>query len=149
MRAVVQRVKEAYVTIEGKRHGEIGRGMLVLLGVQQGDTQDDVAHIYKKLLGLRIFEDEAGKMNCDISDAQGSILLISQFTLLGDCRKGNRPSFTDAMEPNMAKAYYKRMADMLACAGVPVSTGVFAAHMQVGLVNDGPVTILLDSRKVF
>ncbi len=149
MRAVVQRVTEASVTVEGKTVGSIGSGLMVLLGVEQGDTEKDGAYLAEKLAGLRIFEDEAEKMNLSVQQVGGSILLVSQFTLLGDVRHGKRPSFTQAAPPREADALYEDLADRLRQKGIPVETGQFQAHMEVSLVNDGPVTILLDSRKLF
>ena len=146
MRAVVQRVTEASVTVEGKTVGSIGSGLMVLLGVEQGDTEKDGAYLAEKLAGLRIFEDEAEKMNLSVQQVGGSILLVSQFTLLGDVRHGKRPSFTQAAPPREADALYEDLADRLRQKGIPVETGQFQAHMEVSLVNDGPVTILLDSR---
>lgn len=149
MRAVVQRVTEASVTVEGKTVGSIGSGIMVLLGVEQEDTEKDGAYLAEKLAGLRIFEDEAEKMNLSVQQVGGSILLVSQFTLLGDVRHGKRPSFTQAAPPREADALYEDLADRLRQKGIPVETGQFQAHMEVSLVNDGPVTILLDSRKLF
>ena len=149
MRAVVQRVTEASVTVEGKTIGSISTGLLVLLGVEQGDTEKDGAYLAEELAGLRIFEDSNDKMNLSVQQAGGSILLVSQFTLLGDVRHGRRPSFTKAAPPKEADALYEDLAEKLRCKGIPVATGQFQAHMEVALVNDGPVTILLDSRKVF
>lgn len=149
MRAVVQRVTEASVTVEGKTVGSIGSGLMVLLGVEQEDTEKDGAYLAEKLAGLRIFEDEGEKMNLSVQQVGGSILLVSQFTLLGDVRHGKRPSFTQAAPPQEADALYEDLADRLRQKGIPVETGQFQAHMEVSLVNDGPVTILLDSRKVF
>lgn len=148
MRAVVQRVSSASVSVEQQIVGSIDRGLLVLLGVEQLDQANDAEYIADKLVGLRIFDDEDGKMNLSVTEIFGSILLISQFTLLGDTRKGRRPSFIHAAEPQLAEALYKQVA--LGLLGrVPVTTGRFQAHMQVSLVNDGPVTILLDSHKLF
>ena len=149
MRAVVQRVTEASVTVEGNTVGSIGSGLMVLLGVEQEDTEKDGAYLAEKLAGLRIFEDEGEKMNLSVQQVGGSILLVSQFTLLGDVRHGKRPSFTQAAPPQEADALYEDLADRLRQKGIPVETGQFQAHMEVSLVNDGPVTILLDSRKVF
>ena len=148
MRAVVQRVTRAKVTIEGKVKGEIGVGYMVLLGVDEKDTEKDLDYIVEKLTGLRIFEDEEGKMNRSILDAQGSILLISQFTLYGDARKGRRPSFIRAARPDVAIPLYEAAIARLSRV-LPVQTGEFGAEMQVELVNDGPVTILLDSERNF
>jgi D-tyrosyl-tRNA(Tyr) deacylase len=149
MRAVVQRVTGASVEVDGTTVGRIGPGYLVLLGVARGDTEQDVAWLADKLLELRVFEDDAGKMNRSVRDVQGDILVVSQFTLLGDCRAGRRPSFTEAAEPGEAERLYLKLTDLLSQAGVRVATGVFRAMMKVALVNDGPVTLLLDSRKQF
>ena len=148
MRAVVQRVLNASVAIGGTVKGEIGRGYLVLLGIEENDTEKDLDYIAEKLLGLRVFEDEAGKMNRSVLDAGGSILLVSQFTLYGDARKGRRPSFIRAARPEKAIPLYEAMIAHLRAA-LPVETGEFGADMQVSLVNDGPVTILLDSERTF
>jgi D-tyrosyl-tRNA(Tyr) deacylase len=145
MRAVVQRVSSARVTVDGKRTGEIERGLLVLLGVAFGDAETEAAWIADKILGLRIFEDEAGKMNLSVQDVGGSLLVVSQFTLLGDCRKGRRPSFTGAAPPDHADRLYQSVVQRMQAAGAHVETGVFQARMQVHLVNDGPVTLLVDS----
>jgi len=147
MRAVLQRVSHAEVTVEGKQVAAIGRGYVVLLGVTHGDGESDARYIADKIASLRLFEDEAGKINLGITDIGGEVLVVSQFTLYADCRKGRRPSFTDAAPPEVADRLYQRVAEMLREAGLPVQTGVFGAHMQVALVNDGPVTILLDSGK--
>ena len=144
MRAVVQRVLSASVAIGGTVKGEIGRGYLVLLGIEENDTEKDLDYIAEKLLGLRVFEDEAGKMNRSVLDAGGSILLVSQFTLYGDARKGRRPSFIRAARPEKAIPLYEAMIARLRAA-LPVETGEFGADMQVSLVNDGPFTILLDT----
>ncbi len=149
MRAVVQRVKSASVAVGDKETGAIGKGLLVYLGVQSGDTSDDLDYIVKKLIGLRVFEDGDGKMNLDVSEAGGGVLVVSQFTLLGDLRKGRRPSFVDAAAPETAERLYKELIEALRGAGVPTEQGEFRAHMEVASVNDGPVTILLDSRKLF
>lgn len=149
MRLVVQRVTRAKVTVSNKTVGEIGKGFLVLAGVQQGDTDSDMRYGAEKLAGLRVFEDEAGKMNRSILDVGGSVLLVSQFTLLGDARHGRRPSFSNAERPEIASTMIDRMAGEIAARGIPVARGVFGADMQVELVNDGPVTILLDSKKSF
>jgi D-tyrosyl-tRNA(Tyr) deacylase len=145
MRAVVQRVLEASVTVEGQRVSEIGPGLLVLLGVGKGDTDADMAWMVEKLATLRIFEDAAGKMNLSLEDTSKQLIVVSQFTLYGDARKGRRPSFIDAMEPAPAKALYERTCEALRQRGLTVGTGIFAADMKVALVNDGPVTILLES----
>lgn len=150
MRAVVQRVSHASVTVEGQRVGEIEAGLLVLLGAGAGDTQGDLDYIVDKLVNLRIFTDDAGKMNRSVLDIGGGVLVVSQFTLYGDARKGRRPSFIDALEPGGAKALYEQSLVALRAAGVArVAAGVFAADMKVDLRNDGPVTLLLDSRKQF
>lgn len=148
MRAVVQRVTEASVTVDGNGIGSIGPGLMVLLGVEKSDTEKDGAYLADKLAGLRIFEDENEKMNLSVQQVGGSILLVSQFTLLGDVRHGKRPSFTQAAPPKEADALYEDLATKLRQKGIPVETGQFQAHMEVALVNDGPVTILLDSRKL-
>ena len=148
MKAVVQRVKRAKVEIAGETVGAIGEGLLVLLGVEPDDGDADIAYMVKKLPGLRIFEDAEGKMNLSALDMGLSLLLVSQFTLLGDARKGFRPSFIKAAPPEIAiPIYEKTVADLAAV--IPVETGVFGAEMQVELVNDGPVTILLDSRRSY
>ncbi len=149
MRAVVQRVKEASVVVDSKTVGEISQGLMVLLGVAQGDTSQDTVYLAEKTAGLRIFEDSEGKMNRSVEDINGSILVVSQFTLLGDCRKGRRPGFSAAAQPELADQLYEEYVDALRNRGVHVATGVFRADMQVALVNDGPVTMLLDSRKQF
>ena len=148
MRAVVQRVSQAAVKVDGTVVGKIGHGVLLLLGVQTGDTENDLRWMLDKVLNLRIFEDEQGKMNLSLKDVNGQLLVISQFTLLGDARKGRRPSFTEAAPPELAKAYFEKFVD-LASKEIDVKSGVFQAHMEVQLVNDGPVTILLDSKKLF
>lgn len=149
MRAVVQRVDRASVTVDNACVGSAKRGLMVLLGVAEGDTDKDLAYMADKITGLRIFEDEAGKMNLSVKDIGGEILLVSQFTLCGDCRKGKRPSFDKAAKPDVANAYYERLVEMCRAQGIHVETGVFRAHMLVELVNNGPVTILLDSAKLF
>ena len=148
MRAVVQRVDRASVTVDEKITGEVQKGLLVLLGVAEGDTDKDLAYIIDKVCGMRIFEDEAGKMNLSVKDVGGAILAVSQFTLSGDCRHGKRPSFTVAASRDVANAYYARFVEGCRKAGLPVETGIFRAHMLVELVNNGPVTILLDSTKL-
>lgn len=149
MRAVLQRVSEAAVTVAGEIVGEIGPGLLVLVGVEEGDEEGDARALAEKTAGLRIFEDEGGKMNLSVADVGGSVLAVSQFTLLADCRQGRRPGFSRAAPPEAAKALYERFVALLRERGLPVATGVFQAEMKVRLVNDGPVTLLLDSRKVF
>ena len=149
MRAVIQRVRQASVTVADETVGAIDQGLMVLLGVAQGDTAKDAVYLADKTAGLRIFEDEADKMNRSIKDIDGGILVVSQFTLLGDCRKGRRPGFTDAAPPELADPLCEEYVDALRSRGITVATGVFRANMQVALVNDGPVTIMLDSRKQF
>jgi D-aminoacyl-tRNA deacylase len=149
MRAVLQRVSRSSVEVEGSCVGRIGPGWLVLLGVERGDTATEAAWIAEKVLNLRAFEDDQGKMNRSVVDVGGGILVVSQFTLLGDCRGGRRPSFTAAAEPVEAERLYLRCAELMAMSGLEVATGVFRAMMKVELVNDGPVTLLLDSRKMF
>ena len=148
MRAVLQRVTSARVRVEDAIVGEIGRGLLVLVGVARGDTAADAAAIAAKITALRVFEDEAGKMNLDVKQIGGALLCVSQFTLLGDARKGRRPSFTDAMAPEPAAALFEHFVTCCR-ATVPVETGRFRASMLVELVNHGPVTLLLDSRRAF
>lgn len=145
MRAVIQRVKCAAVAVDGQTVAEIGQGLLVLLGVARGDTEREAAWMADKIAHLRIFEDDAGRMNRSVQEVGGGVLVVSQFTLLGDCRRGRRPSFTEAAPPEVAERLYEEVVARLRAAGLPVGTGVFQAHMQVQLVNDGPVTILLDS----
>jgi len=149
MRAVVQRVSEAYVDVAGEVLGRIGRGLVVLLGVGDADGPADADYIGSKIAGLRIFEDDQGKMNLSVHDAGGEVLLISQFTLYGDCRKGRRPSFSGAAPTERAKELYEAVGEVLRRSGLTVRTGRFQAMMKVGLVNDGPVTLLLDSAKEF
>lgn len=149
MRAVVQRVTSARVTVDDRVIGEIGAGLLVLLGVEQGDSTADVHYVSTKIRDLRIFGDDAGKMNLSVLDRQGAVLVVSQFTLAGDARNGRRPSFASAAPPQIARALYEDVVRELKTSGLRVETGEFQAMMLVGLVNDGPVTILLDSRKTF
>jgi D-tyrosyl-tRNA(Tyr) deacylase len=149
MRAVVQRVREARVSVDGALRGGIGEGLLVYLGVGSGDTDADLDYLADKVAGLRVFRDAAAAMNRSVVDVGGSALVVSQFTLYGDVRRGKRPSFTDAMEPAAAEAMYERFIDRLEWLGVPCAHGVFGATMDVCSVNDGPVTILLDSKKLF
>jgi len=149
MRLVVQRVSRAGVVVEGVRVSGIGVGYLALVGAEEGDTVADARCLADKLLGLRVFEDADGKMNRSIVDVGGGILLVSQFTLLGDARHGRRPSFSRAARPEVAEPLLESMREMLSARGLDVQTGRFGAHMEVELTNDGPVTILLDSRKVF
>ena len=149
MRAVVQRVSRASVTVEKEVTGAIERGFLVLLGVSEDDTQDDVIYLAGKIAGLRVFEDDAGKMNRSLDEVGGKILVVSQFTLLGDCRKGRRPSFIKAAAPEKAEELYRSFVAEIRGQGIEVQTGRFQKHMDVELINDGPVTLLLDSRKQF
>ncbi len=149
MRLVVQRVARASVTVEGEITGKIGKGYMVLAGAETGDTEADARLCADKLAGLRVFEDGEGKMNLSIADVGGEILLVSQFTLLGDARHGRRPSFIAAARPEVAEPLLEQMKAMLEARGLHVETGRFQTHMDVELVNDGPVTILIDSRKVF
>ncbi len=149
MRAVVQRVSRAEVRIGDEIAGRIARGFLVLVGAAEGDGPDDVTWLADKVLGLRVFPDEAGLMNRALAEVGGALLVVSQFTLLGDCRKGRRPSFIGAMAPEPAAKLYEELLARLRAAGAPVECGRFGADMQVELVNDGPVTLLLDSRRLF
>jgi len=144
MRAVVQRVSQASVSVEGKVVGAIGRGVVVLVGVTHGDTEEQAEWLARKIAGLRIFEDSEGKMNAGLLDVDGATLVISQFTLYADCRKGRRPGFSDAARPEVAEPLVEYFAQVLRDHGVPVETGVFGAHMLVEIHNDGPVTILLE-----
>ena len=145
MRAVIQRVSRASVTVDGAITGSIERGLLVFLGVGKEDSQKDIDFIAGKIANLRIFEDNSGRMNLSVSDIGGAVLLISQFTLFGDCRKGRRPDFTAAGPPDMANKLYEQTVATVKSKGVPVQTGVFAAHMDIDALNDGPVTLILDS----
>ena len=145
MRAVIQRVERAEVRVDGKVVGRIDAGWLVLLGVASGDSDGDADRLADKVANLRAFADEAGKMNRDVREAGGSVLVVSQFTLLGDCRHGRRPSFTGAAAPGEAEQLYERFADRLKAGGIATATGVFRANMRVELVNDGPVTFVLES----
>ncbi|OHB67993.1 MAG: D-tyrosyl-tRNA(Tyr) deacylase [Planctomycetes bacterium RBG_13_62_9] len=149
MRAVVQRVSEARVEVDGTIIGHVGRGLLVYLGVGRDDAEADVQFMVDKLVNLRIFADDAGKMNRSVVDVGGGVLLVSNFTLLGDCRKGRRPSFDAAGEPTLAEQLYERIGDLMAQQGIAVAKGSFGAHMQVASINDGPVTFLLDSKRLF
>lgn len=145
MKAVVQRVSQASVTIDGEVVGEIGPGLMVLLGVAEGDSEREVRWMAEKLVGLRIFEDDQGKMNRSLLDMGGAMLVVSQFTLLGDCRKGKRPSFVGAAAPEVANSLYEQFVARVGEAGVPTATGRFRTEMKVALVNEGPVTILVES----
>ncbi len=149
MRAVVQRVTDARVEVAGKPVGEIGAGLLVLLGVARDDTRDNADYLADKTVNLRVFDDEEGKMNRSLLESGGAILVVSQFTLYGDVRRGRRPSYSDAAEPENANQLYEYFVERLRSFGVKVETGIFQAMMKVRLTNDGPVTILLDSRKAF
>ncbi|MBI2638472.1 D-tyrosyl-tRNA(Tyr) deacylase [Candidatus Peregrinibacteria bacterium] len=143
MRALIQRVKNASVTISGKKIAEIQKGLLVLLGVKGGDTDEDAKYLVEKIVNLRIFEDEAGKMNLSLIDVKGELLIVSQFTLYADCRKGRRPSFTDAAAPEFANEMYKKFIQLARATGLKVAEGEFGAMMDISLVNWGPVTIML------
>ena len=149
MRAVVQRVSRAKVTVSGEITGEIGQGLLVLLGVGQGDSEADANYLAGKIIGLRVFEDDAGKMNRAVGEVGGGMLVVSQFTLYGDVRRGRRPSFDDAARPEKARALYEYFVARIRAAGLRCETGRFQEMMAVELVNDGPVTILVDSGKGF
>ena len=149
MRAVIQRVEKASVSVEGEIKGQIGAGFLVLIGVEEGDGDVDFKYIADKVPNQRVFEDEQGKMNRTLLDVGGEVLAVSQFTLLGDARGGRRPSFITAARPETADPMYERLVADWRVRGIRVETGVFGAHMKVSLVNDGPVTILLDSRRRF
>lgn len=149
MRAVVQRVSRANVIVGGQSVGTIQKGLLVLLAVGAEDDESDALSLAKKVLNLRIFEDPEGKMNLSVQEADGRLLAVSQFTLYGDCRRGNRPSFASAAPPDQAQILYEHFLDHLRSSGVPVACGKFQTRMDVELVNDGPVTILLDSKKRF
>jgi D-tyrosyl-tRNA(Tyr) deacylase len=149
VRAVVQRVSRAAVSVEGKIVGQIGRGLLVLLGVAHSDDRAATDYLAEKIAGLRIFEDDAGKMNLSIADIGGAVLVVSQFTLYGDVRRGKRPSFDAAAPPDKAKELYEYFVSRVRALGLRCETGLFQAMMQVELVNDGPITILLDSEKKF
>lgn len=144
MRAVVQRVKFARVVVDGAIVGEIGQGFLVLLGVTHNDSRDQAHWLAEKIAGLRIFNDDAGKMNRDLTDVGGGMLIVSQFTLYGDCRKGKRPSFIDAAPPEIAIPLYEQFINAVKALGIPVATGRFGADMQVELLNDGPVTLIVE-----
>jgi D-aminoacyl-tRNA deacylase len=145
MRALLQRSRHSRVLVEGRVQGEIPRGLVVFLGVGRGDTRADLEYLAEKIINLRIFEDEAGKMNLDIRQAGGEVLVVSQFTLYGDCRKGRRPGFTAAAAPEEAERLYEEFCRFLEQAGLKVATGEFGASMQVEITNDGPVTLMLES----
>lgn len=147
MRAVIQRVSQAEVLVKGRVTGKINGGILVLVGVHNDDGENDVSWMADKLVHLRIFEDAAGRMNRSLLDIQGEMLIVSQFTLLGDCRKGRRPSWSSAAPPERANFLYRKLVDTVAAYGIRTATGEFQAMMDVSLVNDGPVTLMLDSQK--
>lgn len=149
MRAVVQRVSHGWVKVEGRERGRIRQGLVVLVAVGKEDTPQDAAYLAEKVLGLRIFPDKEGKFNYSVKDVKGEILVVSQFTLYGDCRKGKRPSFSDAALPEDALSLYEEFLNRLSESGLRIVTGEFQRMMEVGIVNDGPVTILLDSKKLF
>ena len=149
MRAVIQRVLEAQVTVGGESVDRVGRGLLVYLSVSKADTTDDVQFMADKLINLRVFADQAGKVNISVLDIGGQILLISNFTLHGDCRKGRRPGFEGAAEPELARQLYEQLAEQVAAKGITIKKGIFGEHMEVSSVNDGPVTFLLDSSRLF
>lgn len=149
MRAVVQRVSSSKVTVDDKITGQIKKGLLVLLGITHEDKSSDVDYIIDKIINLRIFEDENQKMNLSLKDIKGELLIVSQFTLYGDCRKGRRPSFIEAARPEHATPLYEEMIEKAKLQGIDAKTGEFGAHMMVELTNDGPVTIILDSEKKF
>jgi D-tyrosyl-tRNA(Tyr) deacylase len=148
MRAFIQRVTSAEVRVDGRVTGKIGKGLLVFLGIGKGDGENDLTFLASKIPELRIFEDESGKFNLSLKEIDGGMLIVSQFTLYADCRKGRRPSFTDAEDPTPARNLYEQFIVKLKGQGIPVQTGEFQAKMEVHLINDGPVTILLDSRQV-
>ena len=149
MRAVVQRVTESSVTVDGTITGSIGKGLMVLIGVEKGDTEKDAEYIARKVTALRVFDDEEGVMNLSIQDIKGEILAVSQFTLLGDDRKGNRPSYFSAAGPEEADELYRKTIELIEAQGIHVEEGIFQAEMMVKIYNDGPVTILMDSHKLF
>ncbi len=149
MRAVVQRVSEASVKVAGELVGEIGPGLLVFLGVGTGDSQEDCDYLAQKIINLRIFEDQAEKLNISALDKKLPLLIISQFTLYGDCRNGRRPSFTEAAPPELGETLYEMFCDIVEKSGLTVAKGRFRSHMDVHLINDGPVTMLIDSKRVF
>lgn len=145
VRVVVQRVSQAAVKVDGEVVGQIGQGLLVLTGFCGGDDQSALEWMAQKLLGLRLFEDDQEKMNLSVQDVAGELLLVPQFTLYGDCRKGRRPSFTEAMQPDQASLLFDRFCELFSAAGLPPQRGVFGAHMKVSLLNDGPVTVIIDT----
>jgi D-tyrosyl-tRNA(Tyr) deacylase len=149
MRAVIQRVSRASVTVDGSLVGAIKKGFLVLLGVEDDDSDEDAVYLANKIAGLRVFEDENEKMNLALADVGGEVLVVSQFTLLGDCRHGRRPSFTRSAKPQEANRLYEKVVSLLREKKIVTATGQFQAHMKISLINDGPVTLLLDSKKIF
>ena len=146
MRAVIQRVTSAEVEVDGRLTGKIGNGLLIFVGVGKGDGERDLSYMASKIPDLRIFEDSSGKFNLSLREVKGEMLIVSQFTLYGDCRRGRRPSFSDAEDPQVAKTLYEEFVAAMKSGGIPVQTGEFQARMEVHLVNDGPVTLWLDSR---
>jgi len=149
LRAVIQRVSQAEVKVDADIVGKIDEGLLILLGVEKQDSDEDLKYLYDKITNLRIFEDMQGKMNLSVRDVQGQLLVVSQFTLYADCRKGRRPSFENAASPEKARMYYENFVELAKNDGFKTETGQFQAHMSVMLYNDGPVTIMLDSKKIF
>ncbi|MHC1717041.1 MAG: D-aminoacyl-tRNA deacylase [Acidaminococcaceae bacterium] len=149
MRAVIQRVSQAEVCVASEIVGKIDKGLLILLGVEKQDNEDDLKYLYEKIINLRIFEDKEEKMNLSVKDVMGQLLVVSQFTLYADCRKGRRPSFEKAASPEIARMYYEKFVELAKEDGFKTETGQFQAHMLVKLCNDGPVTIMLDSKKIF
>jgi len=147
MRAVIQRVKSAEVYVDGRLSGKIGKGLLVFVGVGKGDGENDLSYLSSKIPDLRIFEDTSGKFNLSLKEVGGEMLIVSQFTLYADCSRGRRPSFVEAEEPSLAKSFYERFISKMREREIPVQTGEFQAKMEVHLINDGPVTLLLDSRR--
>ena len=147
MRAVVQRVLRAEVTVAGEVVGAVGRGLLVLVGVEESDSEEDAAFIGRKLMKLRVFDDGKGRMDLSVSDVEGEVLLISQFTLFGDCRKGSRPSFSRAASPEIAEKLYLQLRERIYQGGIPIQTGQFRARMEVSSINEGPVTLIVDSKQ--
>ena len=145
MKAVIQRVKQAWVDVEELRVGSIGPGFLVLLGISKTDGEENCRILADKILNLRVFDDQDGRMNRSLLEVRGALLVVSQFTLLGDCRKGRRPSYSEAAPPEPARRLYERFVEECRRSGLAVATGIFQAHMQVGLINDGPVTLILES----
>jgi len=148
MRACIQRVSEARVTVDGEATGQIGRGLVVLLGVGVGDGKSEMSWLAEKIVGLRVFEDDAGKMNRSLAEVGGAMLVVSQFTLYGDCRKGRRPSFTTAAPPELAERLYEEFVERVRSCEIAVATGRFREHMLVSLVNDGPVTLWIDTADI-